>query len=156
MGKKGGKKLLQAGKRKELEVAGTAKKRALDLGKQALEVGKKKAKLVGKQALNLGKQKVKEYGQKAVKEFENKLNKTPAAAAVAKEIFKKPAKKKHVVLPAPVLSKHAPEPVVNRPETAPATPIATGRRHRRKSSRRSTWRRARLSRRTRSRRHIFM
>ena len=40
------------------------KKRALDLGKQALEVGKKKAKLVGKQALDLGKQKVKEFGQK--------------------------------------------------------------------------------------------
>ena len=96
---------------------------------------------MNKQALNLGKQKVKEFGQKAVKEFENKLNKTPAAAA----IFKKPAKRKCVVLPepvlkrpAPVLSKHAPEPVVNRPETAPATPIATGRRRRRKSSRRST------------------
>ena len=103
---------------------------------------------MGKQALDLGKQKVKEYGQKAVKEFQNKLNKTPAAG-VAQEIFKKPAKRKHVVLPAPVLkrpapvlSKHAPEPVVNRPETEPLPAIATGRRCRRKSSRRSTVRRA--------------
>ena len=142
-----------------------------------MEVGKKKAKLVGKQALNLGKQKVKEFGQKAVKEFENKLGQQPVA--VAKEIFKPPAapaKKKRVVLkrpapapvlkrPAPVLTKHAPEPVVNAPETAPVppmVPIARGRRHkynrrsRKITTRRSTGRRARLSRRTRSRRHIFM
>ena len=72
-GKKGGEKLLQVGKRKALQLAGTTKKRALDLGKQALNVGKKKAKLVGKQAINLGKQKVKEFGQKAVKEFEKGL-----------------------------------------------------------------------------------
>ena len=168
LGKKGGEKLLHAGKQKALQLAGKAKKRALDLGKQALDVGKKKAKLVGKQALNLGKQKVKEFGQKAVKEFENKLGKQPVA--VAKEIFKPPAapaKKKRVVLkrPAPVLTKHAPEPVVNAPETAPippVVPIARGRRRKysRKfhkiTSRRSTGRRARLSRRTRSRRHIFM
>ena len=66
-GKKGGEKLLQVGTRKALQLAGTTKKRALDLGKQALNVSKKKAKLVGKQAINLGKQKVKEFGQKAVK-----------------------------------------------------------------------------------------
>ena len=113
-----------------MQLAGTSKKRALDLGKQALDVGKKKAKLVSKQALDLGKQKVKEFGQKAVKEFENKLNKKPTA--VVQEIFGKPtpAKRKRVVLkrpapapvlkrPAPVLSVHAPEPVVNRPETSP-------------------------------------
>ena len=58
---------------------------------------------------------------------------------MAQEIFKKPAKKKRVVLkrpapapvlkrPVPVLTKHAPEPVVNRPETAPvpAVPILGG------------------------------
>ena len=168
LGKKGGEKLLHAGKQKALQLAGKAYKRALDLGKHALEVGKKKAKLVGKQALNLGKQKVKEFGQKAVKEFENKLGQQP----VAKEIFKPPAQKKRVVLkrpapapvlkrPAPVLTKHAPEPVVNAPETAPVPPVvARGRKYNRRSrkitTRRSTGRRARLSRRTRSRRHIFM
>ena len=152
-GKKGGEKLLQAGKRKALQLAGTSKKRALDLGKQALDVGKKKAKLVGKQALDLGKQKVKEFGQKAVKEFENKLNKNPAA--VVQEIFETPAKRKRAVLkrpvlkrPAPVLSTHAPELVVNRP--------VAGRKSGKTVSRRSTGRRARLSGRTRSRRHIFM
>ena len=159
-----------------MQLAGTSKKRALDLGKQALDVGRKKAKLAGKQTLDLGKQKVKEFGQKAVKEFENKLNKNPAA--VAQEIFGKPtpAERKRVVLkrpapasvlkrPVPVLTKHAPEPVMNRPETSPVpAAISVARGRRRKSSkrysktvsRRSTGRRARLSRRTRSTRHIFM
>ena len=186
LGKKGGEKLLHAGKQKALQLAGTAKKRALDLGKHALEVGKKKAKLIGKQALNLDKQKVKEFGQKAVKEFENKLGQQPVAVAkeIFKPPAA-PAKKKRVVLkrpapapvlkrpvpapvlkrPAPVLTKHAPEPIVNAPETAPVppvVPIARGRRRKysRRSgkiaTRRSTGRTARLSRRTRSRRHIFM
>ena len=54
--KKGGEKLLQVGKKKALELAGTAKKRALDLDQQALDLGKQKAK----QLLDVGEQKAKQ------------------------------------------------------------------------------------------------
>ena len=178
----GKQKALDLGK-KALDVG---KKRALDLGKKALDVGKKKAKIIGKQALDLGRQKAKDLldvgkqkasqiavkaigkqatqklkeivGQDATQEVKKQINRLPAkrnqvrgkSNKVSVTTSKRPA------APVSVADQPIANPVVNVPHTATTPSVGRRRRRRKHAAKRSTSRWARISRRTRSRRHIFM
>ena len=141
-------------------------KQALDLGKQKakdlLDVGKQKAsqiavKAIGKQAT----QKLKEIvGQDATQEVKKQINRLPAKELKRNQVRGKSNKvsvtiRKRPAAPVSVADQPMANPVVNVPHTA-TTPSVGRRRRRKYAAKRSMSRRARISRRTRSRRHIFM
>ena len=145
------------------------KKKAKIIGKQALDLGKQKAK----DLLDVCKQKAKEASRRAVKaigkQATQKLKEIvgqDVTQEVKKQINRIPAKElkrvkvsatKRPAVPVSVADQPMANPVVNVPHTATTPSVGHRRRRRRKyAARRSTSRRARISGRTRSRRHIFM
>ena len=140
--KKSGAKLLDVGK-----------KRALDLGKQALDVGKKKAK----QALDLGKQKAKQLfdvGKQKAKEASQQMIKKAVTQTLEGVLgTKQGIKKKELKTRKPaakLIDEPVAKPTVNIPQTV-TPPVCRKRKYRKVDGRR-----IRIGRRTRSRRHIFM
>ena len=136
---------------------------ALDLGKQKakdlLDVGKQKAsqiavKAIGKEAT----QKLKEIvGQDATQEVKKQINRLPAKELKRNQIRGKSNKvSKRPAAPVSVADQPMANPVVNVPHTATTPSVGRRRRRKKYAAKRSTSRRARISRRTRSRRHIFM
>ena len=112
-------------------------------------------KAIGKQAT----QKLKVIvGQDATQEVKKQINRLPAKELKTNQVRGKSNKvSKCPAAPVSVADQPMANPVVNVPHTATTPSVGRRRRRRRKyAARRSTSRRARISRRTRSRRHIFM
>ena len=143
------------------------KKKAKIIGKQALDLGRQKAK----DLLDVGKQKASQIAVKAIgKQATQKLKEIAgqdATQEVKKQINRLPAKRNQVrgksnkvsvrpAAPVSVADQPIANPVVNVPHTATTPSVGRRRRRRKHAAKRSTSRRARISRRTRSRRHIFM
>ena len=110
-------------------------------------------KAIGKQAT----QKLKEIaGQDATQEVKKQINRLPAKRNQVRGKRNKVSVTKRPAAPVSVADQPIANPVVNVPHTATTPSVGRRRRRRKHAAKRSTSRRARISRRTRSRRHIFM